>query len=343
MPVCAEDAAAGFMPSPGPVRQLSEPGGPGVRIDGYVYEGYDIPIHYDPMISKLIVHADTRERAIARMRRALDEYRITGVKTNIGYLSSILGVPDFERGSYDTSFLEKNAVLLGSAAPQQDERPRIWPDRGVYELYRRYRERRRARRPRRPATRRAGGANSASARASWACKTKKAKSMEVQIADRTAEVELIEKNGNGIRLSVDGKAYDLDMVMTDRGICSVLCDGRSYDMEVERREGGKNFTVNSRFASYEVSIVDAQAGTCATAGATTPGRDNDLVRPHAGQGGAHRRGRGRPASGRRHGRRLRGDENAEHAESDGRLHRPRDRRPRGRHGGRASSCSCVST
>lgn len=122
MPVCAEDAAAGFMPSPGPVRQLSEPGGPGVRIDGYVYEGYDIPIHYDPMISKLIVHADTRERAIARMRRALDEYRITGVKTNIGYLSSILGVPDFERGSYDTSFLEKNAVLLGSAAPQQDER-----------------------------------------------------------------------------------------------------------------------------------------------------------------------------------------------------------------------------
>lgn len=59
--------------------------------------------------------------------------------------------------------------------------------------------------------------------------------MEVQIADRTAEVELIEKNGNGIRLSVDGKAYDLDMVMTDRGICSVLCDGRSYDMEVERR------------------------------------------------------------------------------------------------------------
>ncbi len=120
--VCAEDAAAGFMPSPGPVRQLSEPGGPGVRIDGYVYEGYDIPIHYDPMISKLIVHADTREQAIARMRRALDEYRITGVKTNIGYLSSILGVPDFERGSYDTSFLEKNAVLLGSAAPQQDER-----------------------------------------------------------------------------------------------------------------------------------------------------------------------------------------------------------------------------
>ena len=66
--VCAEDAAAGFMPSPGPVRQLSEPGGPGVRIDGYVYEGYDIPIHYDPMISKLIVHAvSERSRGCAAL------------------------------------------------------------------------------------------------------------------------------------------------------------------------------------------------------------------------------------------------------------------------------------
>ena len=120
--ICAEDADNGFMPSPGLVKQVTEPNGLGIRIDSYIYEGYEIPVYYDPMISKLIVHADTRERAIARMRRALDEYRITGVKTNIGYLSSILGVPDFERGSYDTSFLEKNAVLLGSAAPQQDER-----------------------------------------------------------------------------------------------------------------------------------------------------------------------------------------------------------------------------
>lgn len=107
--------------------------------------------------------------------------------------------------------------------------------------------------------------------------------MEVQIADRTAEVELIEKNGNGIRLSVDGKAYDLDMVMTDRGICSVLCDGRSYDMEVERREGGKNFTVNSRFASYEVSIVDAQARYLRNRRRDDTRQDNDLCAPMPGK------------------------------------------------------------
>ena len=107
--------------------------------------------------------------------------------------------------------------------------------------------------------------------------------MEVQIADRTAEVELIEKNGNGIRLSVDGKAYDLDMVMTDRGICSVLCNGRSYDMEVERREGGKNFTVNSRFASYEVSIVDAQARYLRNRRRDDTRQDNDLCAPMPGK------------------------------------------------------------
>ena len=107
--------------------------------------------------------------------------------------------------------------------------------------------------------------------------------MEVQIVDRTAEVELIEKNGNGIRLSVDGKAYDLDMVMTDRGICSVLCDGRSYDMEVERREGGKNFTVNSRFASYEVSIVDAQAWYLRNRRRDDTRQDNDLCAPMPGK------------------------------------------------------------
>ena len=107
--------------------------------------------------------------------------------------------------------------------------------------------------------------------------------MEVQIADRTAEVELIEKNGNGIRLSVDGKAYDLDMVMTDRGICSVLCDGRSYDMEVERRESGKNFTVNSRFASYEVSIVDAQARYLRNRRRDDTRQDNDLCAPMPGK------------------------------------------------------------
>jgi acetyl-CoA carboxylase biotin carboxylase subunit len=110
--ICAEDADNGFMPSPGQIRQITEPNGLGVRIDSYIYEGYEIPIWYDPMISKLIVWATTRRYAIERMRAALDEYKITGVKTNIPYLNAIMNTPDFVNGEYDTAFLEKNGEVI---------------------------------------------------------------------------------------------------------------------------------------------------------------------------------------------------------------------------------------
>lgn len=110
--ICAEDTEAGFMPSPGVIKQLTEPNGIGVRVDSYVYEGYEIPVYYDPMIGKLIVWATTRQYAIERMRRVLHEYKITGLKTNIGYLRRIMDTSDFVQGKYDTSFIEKNAGQL---------------------------------------------------------------------------------------------------------------------------------------------------------------------------------------------------------------------------------------
>ena len=84
--VYAEDSENNFMPSPGKIYKISQPLGLGVRTDGYVYEGYEIPIYYDPMISKLIVWGKTREEAISRMERALYEYKITGVKTSLKFL-----------------------------------------------------------------------------------------------------------------------------------------------------------------------------------------------------------------------------------------------------------------
>lgn len=110
--ICAEDTEHDFMPSPGIIQQLTEPSGIGTRIDSYVYEGYEIPIHYDPMIGKLIVWATTREYAIERMRRVLYEYKITGLTTNIRYLRRIIDVPDFKNGNYDTLFVEKNEDRL---------------------------------------------------------------------------------------------------------------------------------------------------------------------------------------------------------------------------------------
>lgn len=110
--ICAEDTDFNFMPSPGIIRQITEPNGIGVRIDSYVYEGYEIPVHYDPMIGKLIVWATCRKYAIERMRRVLYEYKITGVKNNIPYLRRIMDTPDFVQGGYDTHFIEKNAEFL---------------------------------------------------------------------------------------------------------------------------------------------------------------------------------------------------------------------------------------
>lgn len=110
--IYAEDPDQNFMPSPGTIRHITEPLGLGVRHDGYVYEGYTIPIYYDPMISKLIVWAQTRDEAINRMSRALQEYKITGVKTSIPFLARIMEAEPFKSGKYTTHFIEENKEFL---------------------------------------------------------------------------------------------------------------------------------------------------------------------------------------------------------------------------------------
>jgi acetyl-CoA carboxylase biotin carboxylase subunit len=110
--IYAEDPDNNFMPNPGVIKHITEPHGLGLRCDGYVYEGYEIPIYYDPMITKLIAWGETRAEAIARMKRALYEYKITGVKTNIKFLEKIMDTKDFTGGNYNTHFIEKNEEIL---------------------------------------------------------------------------------------------------------------------------------------------------------------------------------------------------------------------------------------
>jgi len=110
--ICAEDPLNNFTPSAGVIKHITEPLGLGVRVDSYVYDGYEIPIYYDPMISKLIAWATDRKYAIERMKRVLYEYKITGIKTNIGFLRRILDSQDFTEGKYDTHFIEKELDFL---------------------------------------------------------------------------------------------------------------------------------------------------------------------------------------------------------------------------------------
>ena len=103
----AENPYKDFTPSPGKVELYHAPGGMGTRVDSHVYSGYSIPPYYDSMIAKLIIHADTREEAIAKCERALDEFIITGVHTSIPFTKFLLGSKDFLEGKYDTGYIER--------------------------------------------------------------------------------------------------------------------------------------------------------------------------------------------------------------------------------------------
>ena len=102
----AEDPYKGFRPSPGKITNLHLPGGHGVRLDTHVYSGYEIPSNYDSMIAKLIVTAQNRKEAIQKMKRALDEFVIEGVKTTIPFHRQLMDEPDYISGNYTTKFME---------------------------------------------------------------------------------------------------------------------------------------------------------------------------------------------------------------------------------------------
>jgi len=107
----AENPEKGFRPSPGKIERMHIPGGLGVRLDSAVYQGYVIPSAYDSMIGKLIVHGKTREEAINRMKRALGEFVIEGIDTNIDFQFTILSNPKFVSGDFDTSFIAKELKI----------------------------------------------------------------------------------------------------------------------------------------------------------------------------------------------------------------------------------------
>ena len=110
--VYAEDPSNGFLPSPGRIERLVTPAGIGIRDDGGAYSGCDISSYYDPLISKLSVWAPTRERAVARMRRALSEYIVTGIRTNLAFHEKLFQHPEFVAGRYDTGFIDRNKEQL---------------------------------------------------------------------------------------------------------------------------------------------------------------------------------------------------------------------------------------
>jgi len=114
--IYAEDPENNFFPSPGEITYLEQPGGPGIREDCAIYQGWTVPLDYDPMLSKLIAYGETRDIAIRRMLRALDEYVIGGIKTNIGLFQRILRDDKFRAAEIDTGYLERLLAETTQAA-----------------------------------------------------------------------------------------------------------------------------------------------------------------------------------------------------------------------------------
>ena len=119
--IYAEDPGANWAPSPGLLQGYREPAGPWVRVDGGMYEGAEVPIHYDPMIAKLVVWGEDRGAAIGRARRALSEYRIRGVRTSIPFFRAVLEDPDFLAGDYTTGFLDEERMARLTTAERFDD------------------------------------------------------------------------------------------------------------------------------------------------------------------------------------------------------------------------------
>ena len=119
--VYAEDPRAGFLPQAGPLLVYREPQAPGVRVDAGVREGDVVPVHYDPLLAKVIAHAATREAAIDRARAALREFPVLGIPTNIPFLLRILDHPSFRAGDLHTGFIEEHLDALLDAPPPPPE------------------------------------------------------------------------------------------------------------------------------------------------------------------------------------------------------------------------------
>lgn len=120
--ICAEDPDRDMTPSPGVIRRMQEPQGPGVRLDSGIYPGWEVSIHYDPLMAKLTTFGNDRVQAVARMKRAIREYRVVGIKTNLPFFSELLRDEEFEAGRLHTGFVEemqKRAAQAKESGPSE--------------------------------------------------------------------------------------------------------------------------------------------------------------------------------------------------------------------------------
>jgi len=151
--IYAEDPAHGFFPSPGLITRLAIPSGPGIRSDSGVYEGWRVPLEYDPLLAKLVVWGTDRQQAVARMRRALSEYEVAGPHTNLQFFRQLLAHPEFIKGQIDTGFIDRVLAEGSLKLPPPPQLGRVAILAAVLELRKRQQSQRGQAQPRAGASR----------------------------------------------------------------------------------------------------------------------------------------------------------------------------------------------
>ncbi len=305
--IYAEDPERDFMPCPGKIEGLRLPEGLGLRNDCGVYEGAEVPIYYDPMIAKLITWGENRVEAILRMRRALREYQVRGIKTNISFNQWILRHPRFMSGDVNTGFIDEEYRAIeqrGSAAAQGncagvggDRRaaPRAGTDLGFA----------RQRRRRTVAMARARQAQCAAARNADA-PPRLAPFLEIcpmafiaKLGEQSYTVEIEETGKSVYRVSVDGNEFLVDGKKTGRTNFSLIVDNRSFEIEVDNTDDEYRVLVDGR--NYRIHLVDERRVRIggAQAGLELQGRQNvsvpmpgKIIAVLVGEGDAVEKGQG---------------------------------------------------
>ncbi len=235
--IYAEDPDRGFMPAPGLVRAIQVPGGPGVRDDRGVAPGFAIPVFYDSMIAKLVVWADSRDVAIARLRRVLDEYRVIGVRTTVPFFQWLVRQPEFQSGAFSTTYLDEllaarkgQPFVAPTARDEQDAALAAalatwFAAHGAAAARIRCRRLAASRQDREPAV----------------------VTFEVEIDGRVRQVSLdlvgaAEADGGQFRVVVDGQPGAVDVRRTDLGFSLIFREsGRTLDVAATAGAGGEWF------------------------------------------------------------------------------------------------------
>ena len=237
--IYAEDPSSGFLPSTGKLLQLIEPRGPGIRLDSGVEASGEVTHFYDPLLAKLIVHAEDRPSAIRRMRAALQDYVVHGVVTNIDFLQDLLAHPDFVEGKVSTSWVENVFKWQRPSAPS----PEALLAAAVAEFVSTLRRNRVVR----------------------SCAGRSVQPME--IVRRISELSKlafdnivldISPNGSVFAIQLDDQAHQVEVLDVSNGLLDLLVDGRQYAAYVSADGQSRWVTINGRTFLLGKSITSGR-------------------------------------------------------------------------------------